>query len=292
MKKILILIIVALSFFCQGQTDNYQDIDFNDIVEIKGQIYLKADTTLATGRVIRYSRKKEAKRYIIVRKGNPDNSGWIYFKDKHEIPKESVIGDLVSLAAVTTAAVMVISGKDINMPLPVNNINNTNNKLLGNQVSDYLDYNKEIGKKLYKEASERNEITKRLKLNKNSKITEKPIDGYYQKYNEEDQLEIKGNYINGKKNGIWKKYYSTGKIKSIGVYNNDVKVGLWEEYYENSQLKRKAIYNKGFKDGLWVEYHSNSQILTKGHYKDGRLTGEWKYYDEDGKLLLTEDYED
>jgi hypothetical protein len=61
MKKILGLMILVLPFICNGQKkvkEHQGDINFKDIIEIKQLIYFKADTTLVTGRVIRYNKKK------------------------------------------------------------------------------------------------------------------------------------------------------------------------------------------------------------------------------------------
>jgi len=267
MKQLFLLIFMSLTFVCEGQTDTYQDVDFNDTKEIKGLLYFKVDTTLVTGRVIDYNKRGKAKRYVFVKNGVPDNLGWIYYNDNYESPKESGLGSLVSGAALVTGAVMAISGNDIDVPLPISNANNINKSIIQNDVKDILDYNKEIASIAYDDMSQRNEISKNIQLNKYSDIIEKPSDGLYQKKYEAGQLAIEGNYIKG------------------------IKEGLWQEYYESGQLKRKVNYNKGVIDGLWEQYHPKSQLWAKGFYKDGRIIGEWKYYDEDGKLLLTENYD-
>jgi len=38
--------------------DYYKDIDYKDIVEIGELLYLKADTTLVTGRAVKYTKQK------------------------------------------------------------------------------------------------------------------------------------------------------------------------------------------------------------------------------------------
>lgn len=270
MKQLFTLIFIALMFICNGQItnkSNHNVFDILDTNEIKGLFYLKADTTLVTGRVIRYNKKRKAKKYIFVKNGVPDNLGWIYYNDNYESPKKSVLGSLVTGAAVATGAVMAISGNDIDVPLPINNANRTNHSIIQNDVKDILDYNKEIASTAYDDMSQRNEISEKLQSNKNSDIIDEPSDGLYQKKDEDGQLIIEGNYIKG------------------------IKEGLWQEYYESGRLKRKVNYNKGDIDGLWEQYHPNGQLWAKGSYKDGRIIGEWKYYDKDGKLLLTENYD-
>jgi antitoxin component YwqK of YwqJK toxin-antitoxin module len=286
---------MSLTFVCEGQINNnrnYKEIDIVDTKEIKGLFYLKADTTLVTGRVIRYNKKGKAKRYVFVKNGVPDNLGWIYYNDNYESPKESGLGSIVLGAAMVTSAVIDISGNDIDIPLPINNANKINKSIIQNDIKDILDYNKEIASTAYDDMSQKNEISKNIQLNKYSDITEKRSDGVYQKRYEAGQLAIEGNYIDGEMNGDWKTYYSNGILESKGNYIKGIKEGLWQEYYESGQLERKVNYNKGDIDGLWEQYHPNSQLWAKGFYKDGRIIGEWKYYDEDGKLLLTENYEE
>lgn len=59
MKKLaLLLLIMILPLFCNSQKGVKEfigDINFKDIIEIKGLIYFKADTSIVTGRVIRYN---------------------------------------------------------------------------------------------------------------------------------------------------------------------------------------------------------------------------------------------
>jgi antitoxin component YwqK of YwqJK toxin-antitoxin module len=86
MKQLIVLLILLFPFVCEGQTNKvnyYQDIDYKDIVESKGLFYLKLDTTLVTGRVIRYNNKKEPKRYILVEKGKPQSVNWITFRNDY-----------------------------------------------------------------------------------------------------------------------------------------------------------------------------------------------------------------
>lgn len=285
MRQLFVLIFFALSFICQGQTKVYQDIDFKVTKEIKGLLYFKLDTTLVTGRVILYNKKKVAKKFIIVRNGKPDVSGWIYFREKYESPKESAFGSLVAFAAKSTAVVMDISGNDIDVPIPINQTNTDIKSIIQNDVTDILNYNKENAAKANGDMLQRNEISKNI-----ISISEKRNE-FYENNDKDDQLEIKVNYIDVKKNGTWERFYSNGNLESKGNYIEGKKDGIWEEYYENGQLKRKINFKKGKEDGVSKQYHPNSKPWSEGHYKDGRMIGEWTYYDENGKLHLTENYD-
>ena len=61
MKKSLILLIFFAFFISLGQpeeADYFKDFDYKHIIEKKGLLYLKADTTLVTGRVVKFNSKK------------------------------------------------------------------------------------------------------------------------------------------------------------------------------------------------------------------------------------------
>ena len=58
----LLLLIAFSPLFCNAQKNGneYQgDLNYKDIIEIDGLIYLRADTTLVTGKIIRYNKKNE-----------------------------------------------------------------------------------------------------------------------------------------------------------------------------------------------------------------------------------------
>ncbi len=284
MKQFFVLIFIALMFVCQGQTDTYQIVDFIETKDIKGLLYFKADTTLVTGRVIRYNKKRKAKKYIFVKNGVPDNVGWVYYNDNYESPKESVLGSLVAGAAVATAGVMAISGNDIDVPLPINNANKINHLIIQNDVTNILDYNKEMASTGYDEMSQRNEILEKLQLNKNSGIIEKPNNGLYQKKDEDGQVIMEGNYMDGEMNGDWKTYFSNGILESKGNYIKGIKEGLWQEYYENSQLRSTGNYIDEKKDGFWEEYFENGNLASKVNFKEGKKVGFLKNYYLNGQL--------
>lgn len=49
----------------------------------------------------------------------------------------------------------------------------------------------------------------------------------------------KGNYKDGKKDGLWEEYYKNGQLKSRKNYIDDREEGLRESYFENGQLREK-----------------------------------------------------
>jgi antitoxin component YwqK of YwqJK toxin-antitoxin module len=257
MKLKLFLILLTFSFVCQGQTvvsDIIQEVNFKDVTEINGLVYYKVDSTLVTGRIIRYNKNNKAKSYVLVSNGKPDSFGWIQIKEKYQEPD-----------------------KNLNTKHPVNVVNEEG-IIIGSIEDPIVKYDDQM--------SDRKDITTDLQSNINASVIEKPRDRSY-------KVEVlENNMVDHKveKNGIWEQHYSNGNLESKGVYINGKKDGLWQEYYENGKLMRKENYKEGVKDGQWEQYHANGQLKGKGLYKDDRMIGEWKYFDDNGKLLLTENY--
>ena len=278
MKQLLITIILTLSFVCQGQSNSYKDFDYNDIIELKGLFYLKSDTTLVTGRIIRYNKKKEAKRYVFITNGKPNNLGWIQFNSKYEAPKESALGSVLTGAALVTATVLAVSNND--PEVPIRNMNNQNS------VNGYFNEQKDNSSIAYREMSERNKISEDLNNNKEENRDHLNI------ISNIDLLETKGNYIDEKKDGIWETFYANGKLKSKGVYIMDNKDGLWVEYDEDGKLEKEVVYKMGKKEGLMKVFQKNNLIKAKVNYKNGREDGDGIYYDDNGQIEMKINYKE
>ena len=64
-----------------------------------------------------------------------------------------------------------------------------------------------------------------------------------------DQLEFKGNFKDGKRDGLFEWYYKNGQLKKKQNFKDGEKDGLFEWYSENGQLERKRNYKDGKRDG-------------------------------------------
>lgn len=280
MIRKLLLLLIVLPLFCAGQTvvkNYYSDINYKDVIELNKLICYRADSTLVTGKVIRYNKKNKPKKYIIISKGKPIDIGWTQISDDFVRP-ESDLGDLIKGALLVTDLSMAVTGNDLYIPEhnPDNTVNEFKN-ILNNQ-NDYTI-------KAYDEMSERNDIAKNLNSN------EDKSNGYLEEYNENGKLRINGSLIEDKKNGTWEEYFDNGQLKSKGNYIKGRKNGFWQEYHENGQLLCKINYRDGKENGIIEVYHKNGQLMIKGLFKDAIEIGEWNYYDESGKLIKTEKFD-
>lgn len=284
MKLKFFIILLSCSIFCFGQKqskNNNYDINYKDVIEIKNLIFFKADTTLVTGKVIRYNKKNEAKKYILVSKGKLDNYGWIHINDGFTKPKESNLGELIKGSAkVMRFTENVTTGNGLNIPNPEGDTDYDLKEFLKDQ-NDYTN-------KAYNEMSERNDISHDLELN-NSSGNRK--DGAWELYYPNKSLESRGNYNDNKREGIWEEYYENGQLKSKSYYVQGKKENLFELYHTNGNLKGKLYYKNGKEDGNFEMYHRNGILSMAGKFKEGKQIGVWKYYNKKGELIYTDSFE-
>ena len=128
-----------------------------------------------------------------------------------------------------------------------------------------------------------------------------------------DKLYIKGNYINGKRNGIYTWYFENGNIQSQGEYTDGYKTGDWKDYYSDGSLKKTINYKDGLAklnefydskgtqlvvngNGMYIDDLLLSPISTtlnrvKGEVIDGIQNGPWEMYVK-GKKVGTEYFQD
>ena len=263
----LLFLIALLPLFCIVQEtakSSKNHINYKDITEIDGLIHTIADSSLVSGKVIRYDRKNEVKSYIVVVSGVPDKSGWKESYKSKYIPQFNPI---------------------------FKKINSTTNE---NQLDPYnkatrKGYNYIIDKNLLEE-KHKDEIYDNKELNISSIKIDDKKDGLYQEYYDNGQLRSKGNYIKGKKDGFWEEYHENGNLECNVKIIKGKKEGLLENYYFDGQLKGRINYKEGKEDGIMEVYYENGQLMMNGLYKDALQIGEWKYYNEKGILIKTENY--
>jgi len=104
------------------------------------------------------------------------------------------------------------------------------------------------------------------------KFSDTPFTGKFIKYDENGQLEEKGSYKNGKKEGEWVEYYPKGLVGGG---------------YTRARSLRKGSYKDGEREGEWYYYYDDDgKLSAKGSYKNGEEEeGEWVRYNKDGTVV-------
>ena len=301
----LFIIFLTFSFACQGQTpisDDFKLIDYKDVMEINDLIYFRTDTTLVSGKVIRYNRKNEAKKYVLVSNGKPDSFGWIQIKEKYQVPEKKLNArnsvNVVNEAGVTVGSVELPS---LNYDNQMSDRNDITENIQSNTEASFLKKlrNRTYEDEVLKNNTVNNEVDKNGILEKyysNGKLQSKGVytdgkkDGLWEEYFENGQLKSKGNYIKGRKEGFWQEYYKNGHLESKVNFVEGKKVGLFEMYHLDGKLLSRINYKDGKENGMMEVYHNNGELMMKGLFKDAKQLGEWKYYNENGELTNRENF--
>ncbi len=127
-------------------------------------------------------------------------------------------------------------------------------------------------------------------------------DGVWQEYREiEDDdkkkkyssLILKGNYKDGKKNGIWQEF--TEKSKSggekinyktnEGEYIDDVKNGVWTQFYESGNKAKQTPYKEGKKNGTEQKFSSKGEVTEETTYAEDSREGNYFKKSSSGSMI-------
>ncbi len=119
-------------------------------------------------------------------------------------------------------------------------------------------------------------------------------------YYKDDNLQMKGFYSEGKKNGHFTYYYDNGSPECEGNYVNDVMSGSWSYYYPNGNLKKIIDFTNNYAylkdffhesgnqlvengngqyiDNIQLYYNTQTKSTVKGEIKDGIQDAKWEIY--------------
>ena len=121
-------------------------------------------------------------------------------------------------------------------------------------------------------------------------------------------IQMKGKYFNGMKDGVFLYYSEQGTYSSAGRYAKEEAIGKWENFHFNGALHTEVYYNEGeFTRTVWDSlgraqvingkgkartWYANGQVAEEGNYDGGRKEGDWFGFHENGKPYYHEFYRD
>ena len=88
-----------------------------------------------------------------------------------------------------------------------------------------------------------------------------PFTGGFVNYHENGQLKGKGNYKDGKLNGLWEVFSENGQIQERKNFRLGLEDGLYENFWNNGQLWTRGMSKQGKEDGLWEVFNENGQHI-------------------------------
>ena len=114
-------------------------------------------------------------------------------------------------------------------------------------------------------------------LTSNENYINGALDGSVTFYNENQSGEIvlteKYMYAAGLKHGIVEIFYPSGFLNMRGNYKNGKLDGVVEYYYNNSNLKieSKGSYSEGLKDSIWIFFGESGDTLKSVMFQSGSM---------------------
>jgi antitoxin component YwqK of YwqJK toxin-antitoxin module len=101
---------------------------------------------------------------------------------------------------------------------------------------------------------------------------------------------VKGQSVNGNKEGIWTSFSKDGYIEDHEIYFMDIKDSIHTSYFEDGSPRMTSSYFNDKMDGDCIMYAPGGELMVKLIYTEGELKG--YQYMKEGKLtdivLLTQ----
>ena len=85
-------------------------------------------------------------------------------------------------------------------------------------------------------------------------------------------------------------YYENKQMQMDGEYNDGKRNGLWVSWYMNGNKWSEGAFKNGKSEGRRVTYFENGKVRYERAYKNDQRIGKWRFYDETGKLLAEQDF--
>ena len=102
----------------------------------------------------------------------------------------------------------------------------------------------------------------------------------------------KGNYKDGKEEGLQTYWHKNGQKKVEENYKNGKQDGLTVWWHENGQKSSEVNYKDGKQEGLNVGWHSNGRKRFEGNMKNGKKDGVWTHWHKSGRKSMESHYKD
>jgi len=115
---------------------------------------------------------------------------------------------------------------------------------------------------------------------------EKIPNGVYKKYDRKGNLIEKGNFLNGKMNGICIWYYDNGFIDTKAEYLNGVENGTITKYNKAGILQDSGRMINGKQEGLTYRFFPNGKLNIIQEYHNDTSNGIFKEYYLNESLLM------
>lgn len=86
--------------------------------------------------------------------------------------------------------------------------------------------------------------------------------------------------------GEYLELYQNNLPKLRGQKVNGVRQGNWISWHPTGAKASEGFYIDGKLEGFYTVYFDNGKVRHKGYYKNDQKHGNWKFYYQDGSLAL------
>ena len=93
-----------------------------------------------------------------------------------------------------------------------------------------------------------------------------------------EQINEKGDLVNGLQEGIWTNYYRNGQKKYIENYKNGLKDGTFIDWNENGQKTNEINYRDGIYHGDFLGWYPSGQIRLESYINNSKSDGVVTYW--------------
>lgn len=112
-------------------------------------------------------------------------------------------------------------------------------------------------------------------------------------YFENSRVKIKEYYNDeGLVDGSYEEFFENGQLNITGQFKRGLKEGVWKEFYENGNLYEENFFELNQLDGMQKVYHPNGILGVIGRCRNDKEIGDWIFYGIGGDTLKIETYED
>lgn len=84
-------------------------------------------------------------------------------------------------------------------------------------------------------------------------------------------------------------YHENGRIHVRGQLVDGVREGTWNTYRDNGNPWSQVDYQQGVKEGLFRTWHPNGLPHIEGQHAAGQPTGEWTFFSTEGAVVEVRD---
>ena len=102
-------------------------------------------------------------------------------------------------------------------------------------------------------------------------------------YNDNWQVFVQGEMINGKRVGTWETFFRSGQIRCIENYKDGMLEGKRTTYFESGQIRFEEHYKNNLLHGKYTAYDEEGNVLYTTVFTNG--SGRYKLYDVETKNI-------